>query len=98
VFYEVVRNGGGMAHGTYFERRVKRILDGDFSPTFMAELMLKDVGLAADLARAAKVPAPLLEETRRTYDEAVRNGWGREDFSAVTHVIEQRIGRRLSSR
>src|SRR6185436_5906764 len=89
VFYEVVRNGGGMAFGTYFDRRVKRMLDGDFSPTFMAELMLKDVGLALDQARAAKVPAPMLEETKRTYDEAVAGGWGKQDFSAVTHVIEK---------
>jgi 3-hydroxyisobutyrate dehydrogenase-like beta-hydroxyacid dehydrogenase len=96
VFYEVVCNGGGMAFGTYFERRVKRMLDGDFSPTFAAELMLKDAGLALSLARALKVPTPLLEETQRTYGEAVTGGWGREDFSAVTHVIEQRIGRRLS--
>ena len=98
VLYEVVRNGGGMAFGTYFDRRVKRMLDGDFSPTFMAELMLKDVGLAADLARSAKVPTPMLDETQRTYGEAVAGGWGKEDFSAVTHVIEKRIGRRLSQK
>ncbi len=98
VFYEVVLNGGGMAYGRYFERRVKRMLDGDFSPTFAVELMRKDAGLALDLARWAKVPTPMLEETKRTYDEAVQGGWGREDFSAVTHVIEQRIGRRLSER
>jgi len=97
VFYEVVRNGGGMAFGTYFDRRVKRMLDGDFSPTFAAELMLKDVGLALDLARTAKVPTPLLEETKQTYGEAVAGGWGKDDFSAVTHVIEKRIGRRLSN-
>jgi 3-hydroxyisobutyrate dehydrogenase len=97
VFYDVVRNGGGMAFGTYFDRRVKRMLDGDFSPTFAAELMLKDVGLALDLARAAKVPTPLLEETKQTYGEAVAGGWGKDDFSAVTHVIEKRIGRRLSN-
>ena len=96
VFYEVVRKGGGMAYGTYFERRAKRIFDGDFSPTFMAELMLKDAGLALELARTAKVPTPILEETKRTFEEAVANGWGKEDFSAVTHVIEQRIGRRIS--
>ncbi|MBI2203651.1 MAG: NAD(P)-dependent oxidoreductase [Candidatus Rokubacteria bacterium] len=96
VLYDVIRNGGGMAHGTYFERRVKRMLDGDFSPTFMAELMRKDVGLALDLARSANVPTPCLEETKRAYDAAVEGGWGREDFSAVTHVIEQRIGRKLS--
>ena len=98
TFYEVVRTGGGMAHGTYFERRARRILDGDFSPTFTAELMRKDVGLALDLARAVGVPAPVLEETKRTYDEAVAGGAGKEDFSAVTHVVERRIGRALSAR
>lgn len=98
VFYDVVRSGGGMAHGTYFERRAKRILDGDFSPTFTAELMRKDVGLALDLARAVGVPTPVLEETKRTYDEAVAGGAGKEDFSAVTHVVETRIGRALSKR
>ena len=97
TFYEVVRKGGGMAYGTYFERRAKRVFDGDFTPTFMAELMLKDAGLALDLAKSAKVPTPILEETKRTFDEAIANGWGKEDFSAVTHVIEKRIGRKLST-
>ncbi|MGH7388701.1 MAG: NAD(P)-dependent oxidoreductase [Candidatus Rokuibacteriota bacterium] len=98
VFYEVMKNGGGMAFGTYVDRRVKRMLDGDFTPTFTAELMRKDAGLALDLARSVKVPTPMLEETRRTYDEAIADGWGREDFSGVTHVVEKRIGRRLSQR
>jgi 3-hydroxyisobutyrate dehydrogenase-like beta-hydroxyacid dehydrogenase len=96
TFYDVVRSGGGMAFGTYFDRRAKRIFDGEFSPTFMCELMRKDVGLALALARVSKVPTPILEETKRTYDEAVDGGWGKEDFSAVTHVIEKRIGRKLS--
>jgi 3-hydroxyisobutyrate dehydrogenase len=96
VFDEVVRNGGGMAFGTYFDRRVRRMLEGDFSPTFAARLMLKDAGLALALARSVGVPTPVLEETERTYAEAVAGGWGAEDFSAVTHVIEQRIGRRIS--
>jgi 3-hydroxyisobutyrate dehydrogenase len=96
VFYDVVMNGGGMAYGRYFDRRVKRMLDGDFSPTFAVELMRKDAGLALDQARAANVPTPMLEETKRTYDAAVDGGWGREDFSGVTHVIEGRIGRKIS--
>jgi 3-hydroxyisobutyrate dehydrogenase len=98
TFYDVVRNGGGMAYGTYFDRRAKRIFDGEFSPTFMLELMRKDAMLALALAKSVQVPTPILEETKRTYDEAVDSGWGREDFSAVTHVVEKRIGRRLSDR
>jgi 3-hydroxyisobutyrate dehydrogenase-like beta-hydroxyacid dehydrogenase len=98
VFYEVVMNGGGMAYGRYFDRRVKRMLDGDFSPTFTAELMLKDVRLALALAQAGAVPTPMLEATRRAYEDAVAGGWGGEDFSAVTHVIESRIGRRISQK
>ena len=98
VFYEVVKNGGGMAYSTYFDRRVKRMLDGDFSPTFTAELMRKDAMLALAQAKALGVPMPILEETKRTYDEAVDSGWAREDLSAVTHVIEKRIGRSVSQK
>jgi len=98
TFYDVVRKGGGMAFGTYFDRRAKRILDGEFSPTFMLEHMRKDATLALTLAHAVRVPTPMLEETKRTYDEALDSGWGKEDFSAVTHVIERRINRRLSGK
>lgn len=98
TFYEVVRSGGGMAFGTYFDRRAKRILDGEFSPTFLLELMRKDAALDLQLARQLKVPTPMLEEALRTYEEALSNGWGKQDFSAVSHVIEKRIGRTLSGR
>src|SRR3989338_6016302 len=59
--------------------------------------MRKGAALALALAEAVKVPAPMLAETKRTYDEAVARGWGKEDFSAVTHVVEHRIGRTLSA-
>lgn len=96
TFDEVVRKGGGMAYGTYWERRARRVLDGEFSPTFMLQHMVKDATLALAHARQVGVPTPLLEETRRTYDEALRDGWGTQDFSAVSHVIEKRIGRALA--
>ncbi len=52
--------------------------------------------LASRMAEAAGVSLPILAETLATYAEALERGWGDEDFSAVTHVVEQRIGRKLS--
>jgi 3-hydroxyisobutyrate dehydrogenase-like beta-hydroxyacid dehydrogenase len=95
VLYDVVCQGGGMAYGTYWERRARRVVDGEFAPTFMLQHMLKDATLALAHARAAGVPTPLLEETQRTYAEAQADGHGAEDFSAVSHVVEKRIGRTL---
>lgn len=97
-FYQVVKNGGGMALSTYFDRRVQRIAQCDFSPTFTLELMSKDVDLALKLAHKLDVPTPIIEETGRTYQEGLVSGWGQEDFSAVTHVIEKRIGGTISGK
>jgi 3-hydroxyisobutyrate dehydrogenase len=96
TLYDVVMRGGGMAYGTYWERRAKRIADGEFAPTFLLQHMRKDATLALEHARQAGVPTPLLEEARRTYDEAMARGLGPQDFSAVTRVVEQRIGRAIS--
>jgi 3-hydroxyisobutyrate dehydrogenase-like beta-hydroxyacid dehydrogenase len=96
TYYEVVRNGGGMACSTYFDRRAMRVIEGEFSPTFTLELMLKDVTLAAQMAGARLEHMPILRDTLAAYAEAERRGWGGEDFSGVTHVIEQRFGRTIS--
>ena len=53
TYYEVVKNGGGMAYSTYFDRRVMRVVDGNYDPTFTLELMLKDVTLASEMAGRA---------------------------------------------
>lgn len=96
TFYEVVRNGGGMAYSTYFERRVQRIIDGEFSPAFSLELMNKDVNLASKLADSAGLNLPILQETLKAFGESMQEGWGKEDFSAVTHLLEKRTGRKFS--
>jgi len=94
TFYDVVRQGGGMAFSTYFDRRALRVVEGDFSPTFTVELMNKDVTLAAAMAGPHLTHTPILRETLAAYDEARRH-WAGEDFSGVTHVIERRFGRAI---
>jgi 3-hydroxyisobutyrate dehydrogenase-like beta-hydroxyacid dehydrogenase len=95
TYYEVVKNGGGMAYSTYFDRRVLRVVEGNYDPTFTLELMLKDVTLAAEMAGALLAQLPILRETLGAYREGQRRGSGGEDFSAVTHALEDRLGHRL---
>lgn len=95
TFYQVVCQGNGMAYNTYFGKRAQRVSGDNFDPTFTLDLMLKDVTLALKLIGDAGVPTPIMNETRATYDEGARAGWGKEDFSAVSRVIEKRIGKKL---
>src|SRR5262245_7531578 len=95
TYYEVVKNGGGMAYSTYFDRRVLRVVDRNYDPTFTLDLMRKDVALAADLAGELLAKLPILREAIAAYAEGTRRGSGGEDFSAVTHVLEDRLGHRL---
>jgi 3-hydroxyisobutyrate dehydrogenase-like beta-hydroxyacid dehydrogenase len=98
TYYEVVKNGGGMAYSTYFDRRALRVIEGNFDPTFTLDLMLKDVTLAAEMAGADLSHMPILRETLAAFTEGKRGGWAGEDFSGVTHVVEQRFGRNISAR
>ncbi len=95
TYYQVVKNGGGMAYSTYFDRRVLRVVDGNYDPTFTLDLMLKDVTLASEMAGDLLSKLPILRETLAAYAEGQRRGAGPEDFSAVTHVLEGRLGHRL---
>ncbi len=96
TYIDVVRQGGGMAFSTYFDRRAQRVIEGNYAPTFTLDLMQKDVALASRLAGADLAKFPILRETLETFTEAQKHGWGGEDFSGVTHVIETRLGREVS--
>ena len=91
TYYDVVCKGGGMAYSTYFDRRAMRIVDGNYDATFTVELMHKDVALAAEMAGADLSHMKILGETLAAYTDAKRR-WPTEDFSGVTHVLEQRFG------
>ena len=96
AFYDVVCNGGGVAHSRYFETRTPRMRDGDFSPLFMLDLMTKDAGLCGELAREAGMATPHLDQVVAILRDGQAAGLGREDFSAVTKLYETAIGKRLA--
>src|SRR5262245_40141230 len=97
TYYEVVKNGGGMAYSTYFDRRALRVVDGNFDPTFTLDLMLKDVILAAGMAGKQIEHMPILRDTLAAFADGQARGWGSLDFSGVTHVVEERFGRKISA-
>jgi 3-hydroxyisobutyrate dehydrogenase-like beta-hydroxyacid dehydrogenase len=97
TYADVVRNGGGMAYSTYFDRRAQRIIDGTYDATFTAELMLKDVTLAAKMAGDSLPALRILQEALTAFGEA-QGQWAAEDFSAVTHVVENRVGTKVTRR
>jgi 3-hydroxyisobutyrate dehydrogenase-like beta-hydroxyacid dehydrogenase len=95
TYYEVVRQGGGMAYSTYFDRRVTRVVEGNYDATFTVELMHKDVSLASRMAGDDLAHMPILKETLAAYT-AARATWPGQDFSGVTHVVEDRFGLKVS--
>jgi 3-hydroxyisobutyrate dehydrogenase-like beta-hydroxyacid dehydrogenase len=95
TYYDVVRQGGGMAYSTYFDRRVMRVVDGNYDATFTVELMHKDVALAAKMAGADLKNMPILNDALGAYT-AARTKWPGQDFSGVTHVVEERFGLTVS--
>jgi 3-hydroxyisobutyrate dehydrogenase-like beta-hydroxyacid dehydrogenase len=95
TYYDVVCKGGGMAYSTYFDRRVMRVVEGNYDATFTVELMHKDAALAAQMAGADLDHMKILKETLAAYAEA-KTRWSSQDFSGVTHVVEERFGVKVS--
>jgi len=98
IYRQVVIEGSGMAYTTYFVKRAERVLDGDYSAQFSLELMQKDVRLALGLAGDAGATLPILQATLQAYTDGLEGGWRGDDFSAVTHVLEKKIGRPIRKR
>ena len=70
----------------------QRGLRGHFEPGFMTALLLKDLGLAAELAAETGQRTPLTDVARTAFAAAVEAGHGRDDYSAILQELEQDAG------
>jgi 3-hydroxyisobutyrate dehydrogenase len=70
--------------------KLQRIADDDFSPQFALSLALKDVRLALQAADEKRFTtlAAIADEWQRAAD----NGWGTDDVTVMTRVLEGRGG------
>lgn len=74
------------------EYKAPFVLRRDFSPNFPLRLMHKDLRLALDAAKEAKVKLPGLEAVEEVYDLAVEDGHQDLDYAATLTLLEKWAG------
>jgi 3-hydroxyisobutyrate dehydrogenase-like beta-hydroxyacid dehydrogenase len=68
------------------------VMKRDFSPNFPLRLMLKDIHLALDAAKEARVRLPGLEAVEEVYDLAAEEGHQDLDYAATLTLLEKWAG------
>lgn len=97
AFYDIVTQGTGFAYSRYFENRVPRMREDEYSALFMLKFMLKDARLAKEMVEQPGDKYPTLTSVVDALENGVSQGFGEEDFSAVMKVIESRIGKSINA-
>ena len=68
------------------------VLKRDFTPNFPLRLMLKDIRLARDAAKEARVKLPGLETVEEVYEMAAEEGQQDLDYAATLTLLEKWAG------
>jgi 3-hydroxyisobutyrate dehydrogenase-like beta-hydroxyacid dehydrogenase len=74
------------------EYKAPFVLQRDFSANFPLRLMRKDIRLALDAAKEARVKLPGLETVEEIYDVAVEDGHADLDYAATLMLLEKWAG------
>lgn len=74
------------------EYKAPFVLQRDFSPNFPLRLMRKDIRLALEAAKEARVKLPGLETVEEVYDVAVEEGHADLDYAATLLLLEKWAG------
>jgi 3-hydroxyisobutyrate dehydrogenase-like beta-hydroxyacid dehydrogenase len=74
------------------EYKAPFVLHRDFSPNFPLRLMHKDIRLALDAAKEARVKLPGLETVDEIYEMAIEDGHADLDYAATLMLLEKWAG------
>lgn len=69
------------------EVHAARLIEGDFSPRFRADLMLKDARLAQELEQAHGLSGPVIRLAEALLAQLVAEGHGEQDWTAVGGLV-----------
>jgi 3-hydroxyisobutyrate dehydrogenase-like beta-hydroxyacid dehydrogenase len=81
-----------MVRSGVVEYKAPFVLRRDYSANFPLRLMSKDIRLALDAAREARVKLPGLETVEEVYDMAVEDGHADLDYAATLLLLEKWAG------
>jgi 3-hydroxyisobutyrate dehydrogenase-like beta-hydroxyacid dehydrogenase len=73
----------------------QRALAGDLDPGFSTDLLVKDLGLAADLARESGQPTPLTDLARQLFESSQAAGHGAQDYTALAVELSKELSQEL---
>ncbi|USE39861.1 L-threonate dehydrogenase [Endozoicomonas sp. SCSIO W0465] len=86
LMYDVVTHAAG--NSWMFENRMKHVVEGDYTPTSMVDIFVKDLGLVSDTAKSLRFPLPLATTAFNMFTSASNAGHGLEDDSAVIKIFK----------
>jgi len=81
-----------MVRSGVVEYKAPFVLKRDFSPNFPLRLMRKDIRLALEAAKEARVKLPGLETVEEIYDMATEDGNADLDYAATLTLLEKWAG------
>ena len=85
--------GGGYAGSALLASRRAQLVAGTDEPSGIARYMVKDLGFAADVARATRTDPALLPALRDAFDEIVAAGLGDRDIAVTRRYVAGRDAR-----
>jgi 3-hydroxyisobutyrate dehydrogenase-like beta-hydroxyacid dehydrogenase len=84
---------GGSAIGSPFVKyKTEPLIANDYTTTFSARLLAKDLGLALDRAEASGVPLPLTEATLDLVRDCIAQGMGDDDLTVLLPRLRAEAG------
>jgi len=85
ALYEVITHSAG--NSWMFENRMTHVMAGDYTPLSAVDIIVKDLGIVLDMAKASKFPSPLASTAHQMFLQATSSGYGREDDAAVIKIF-----------
>ena len=84
--------GGSAAGSPFVKYKTEALVADDYSSTFTASLLYKDLALALDAAHEAGVPLPLTAATQQLVEGCIASGMGDDDLTALLPRLRREAG------